>query len=410
MNFLKRALCAIGYYKRNTFLLFLIFTILFTLILSGLCVRDASVDTARRMGMEVGGALLVESKVDENGEARSLSLEAAKEIAAHPAVKRSLFTSSVKAKARGGFKPVKDRFAQEEADETALDITLLGCDGVHPILRDDSRLVDGRRPREGDKDYAVLHRSVATGGFVQVAVGDTITVAASAQGEETELTVIGIYHSEVNRQSDDPAGYADNCIFVSLDTVEAIAGSNDLQGGEFVLHDPAEIPRLQADIEAMGLPQREKLGMIALDGEYQKIAISMDNIVAMTGMIFWAAIVLGAILLTSLVMIFLSSREFEIGVLLSMGEGRGKVILQLAIETLVPVLLGVTAGALLSTRTAALAAQMLGASARGVEVGIEGRAVGLVYLCGAGLALLASCVTAYKILCFKPKKLMMALE
>ncbi len=83
MSFFTRALRAIRYYKRNTLLLFIIFSILFALVLSGLCIREASIETARRTGIEVGGSVLVDAK--EQG-AGGLSLESAQKMAAHPAV------------------------------------------------------------------------------------------------------------------------------------------------------------------------------------------------------------------------------------------------------------------------------------------------------------------------------------
>lgn len=410
MSFFKRALCAIRYYKRNTLLLFLIFTILFTLILSGLCVRQASIDTARQTGIEIGGTVLIDTKASEEG-APGLTLESAEKIAAHPAVRQGVFKSAVKANARKTLWPMKSW--DENAPEMPHDITLLGSNLVHPMLRADCRITQGRRPKPGDKGYAVISSYICTAGMKEIQVGDTVYIAASRDAEEEiGLTVIGMFDGGGNDRYryGDPAGYSANTIFVDLETVAAISGTSALQGGEFAMHDPAEIPSFLSDVEAMALPDRDRFGMIALDGEYRKIALSMDSIVAVASLVFWAAIALGAILLTALVMISLSSREFEIGVLLSMGEGRGKVILQLGIETLVPVLLGVTAGALLSGRAAVYAADMLGATARGIEVGVEGWAIGAVYLCGIGLAMLASCVTAYKILRFKPKKLMMAIE
>lgn len=408
MSFLKRALCAIRYYKRNTLLLFFIFTILFSLILSGLCVRQASVETARRTGIQVGGSVLVNAR-EEGGSA--LSLESAQKLAAYPAVKEARLTSSTPASSRKGFTPLPSQF--EDVPDGPHDITLRGSNGVHPSLMDDFLITSGARPKEGEKGYAVLNQHMQTSTFLGVEVGDIITIAPEKEGEGAiDLTVIGFYSGGGGSlfHYGSPETYVENQIFTDLETVAAISGQDGLEGGEFIMHDPAEIPDFLADVEAMGLPDRDAFGMVPLDGDYRKIALSMDSIVGVATMVFWAAIVLGAILLTALVMLSLSSREFEIGVLLSMGESKGKVILQLAIETLVPVLLGVTAGALASTRTAAFAADMLGATRRGVEVGIEGRAVGLVYLCGVGLALLASCVTAYKVLRFQPKKLLMAAE
>ena len=53
---------------------------------------------------------------------------------------------------------------------------------------------------------------------------------------------------------------------------------------------------------------------------------------------------------------------------------------------------------------------LLGAGERGVEVRLEAFPVLLMYLCGIGLTLVASCVTAYKVLRYQPKKILMAME
>lgn len=404
MSFFKRALCAIRYYKRNTLLLFFIFAILFSLILSGLCIRQASLETARRTGIEVGGRVLVDAK--EQG-AGGLSLESAEKMAAHPAVQEGIFTSAITASSWKGFSGIPSWF--EDVPEGEHDITLMGANGVHPILQNDCTMVSGARPKPGDKGFVVIHEAIANQSFVEV--GDVVSVAPEKGGKDAvELTVTGIYTRGDYYHYGPPEGYVENTLFTDLETVAAIRGDTGLQGVQLTVHDPADIPALLKDIEAMGLPDRDEFGIVPLDGEYRKIALSMDSIVAVASLVLWAAIALGAILLAALVMLSLSSREFEIGVLLSMGETRGKVVLQLIIETLVPVLLGATAGALLSGRTAAFAADLLGAAEKGIQVGVDGWAIGAVYLCGVGLMLLASCVTAFKVLRFQPKKLLMAVE
>lgn len=404
MSFFTRALRAIRYYKRNTLLLFIIFSILFALVLSGLCIREASIETARRTGIEVGGSVLVDAK--EQG-AGGLSLESAQKMAAHPAVREALFSSTIAASSWKGFSGVPSFF--EDVLPGDHDITLMGANGAHPILQNDCTMVSGARPKAGDKGFVVIHEAIASQNFVEV--GDVISVAPEKGGKDAvELTVTGVYTRGEYYHYGSPEGYVENTLFTDLETVAAIRGNTGLQGVQLIVYDPADIPGFLSDIEAMALPDRDSFGIVPLDGEYRKISLSMDSIVAVASLVFWVAMALGAILLIALVMLSLSSREFEIGVLLSMGEVRGKVILQLALETLVPVLLGATAGVLLSGQTAAFAAKLLGAAEKGIEVGIEGRAIGLVYLCGMGLMLLASCVTAFKVLRFQPKKLLMAVE
>lgn len=402
MPFLKRALRAIVYYKKNTLLLFLIFTILFSLVLSGLCIRNASQEATRRTGLAIGGSVLVQSMGD-NAQASALTLESAQKAANHPAVRDYAFVGQVLACA-ADFRGMGPAFEDITAGD--YDLTLKGSNGLHPELRDDCRLIEGGI---GETGYAVVNQWLADANGLSI--GDTITVAANrAGGSPVELAVTGVYYRNTGYHYGETEQYAENMIFTDLGTLEKLGGGGLLQWAEYTVTDPADIPGFMADMEGMAFPEREGLGFIALDGDYRKVAMSMETLVNVATLIFAAAIVLGVVLLSAMVMLSLSSREYEIGVLLSMGEGRWKVIAQLAVETLLPVLLGVTAGVLASGQTAAVAGDLLGASQKGVEVGVGGPAIGLVYLCGVATALLASCVTAYKVLRFQPKKLLMSIE
>lgn len=403
MKFTHRAWRALCHYKRNTLLLFFIFTILFSLILSGLCVRNASLETTRQMGIEIGGVLQVEARSGKESK-RLLSRESAERIASQETVTEANFFTSVAACADGAMAP---QFEDVEVKEQ--NITLRGANGAHPELLEDCRMLDGARPKPEDKGFAVIHSWMEE--KFDLHPGDTLSVRSDKAGtRQTELTVIGVYYRDVGYHYGLPEEYVENTIFTDLETVALISGDPGLEGASYTVYDPSRMPELLENIEEMALPEREDLLLVALDGDYQKIALAMESIVTVAGLIFWAALFLGAVLLLALVMISLSAREFEIGVLLSMGESQGKVIGQLVLETLVPVLLGITAGVLVSRYTAALTAELLGAAKHGVEVRLGGDAVALVYLCGIGLTLLAFLVTSYKVLRFQPKKLMMSMQ
>lgn len=67
-------------------------------------------------------------------------------------------------------------------------------------------------------------------------------------------------------------------------------------------------------------------------------------------------IIVGAVILSLILVLNLKGRKFEIGVLLSLGEQKAKVILQMALETLIPVIIAFT----ISIAAGNLAAQQIG--------------------------------------------------
>lgn len=100
---------------------------------------------------------------------------------------------------------------------------------------------------------------------------------------------------------------------------------------------------------------------------------------------------------------------FEIGVLLSMGETKGRIMLQMTTESLLPVLLAITAGTVISFPLAGVIRDSIDLSA-GVTVAVGGKQIGLLYLCGIVLTLLSSLVMVYKIVRYQPKKILMDTE
>ena len=408
MNFLKRAFRGVWYYKKNSLLLILIFTILSTLILSGMCIRLASQESAHQMALEIGGSVLVQGKdlPESPKEGNRLSLESSGRLAQLDPVTETLQVSHTLACAQD-FRHQKPQF--DDVPDGDYNLTLMGADGEHPDLRDLYRLLEGRKPQSGDGHVAVVHQWLAEENGWEM--GDHITVSSQLDGgTQVELEVIGVYVRNVGYRYGAVCQYVENTIYTDLATVQEISGSTDLRMAEYIVEDPARIPEFLQAAEALELPERDQLNVVPMDGEYRKIAMSLDSLVNIATLIFAASILLGAVILTALVMISLGDREFEIGVLLSMGENKGKIVLQLVLENLLSVLLAVTAGVAVSTWATGFLGGLLGAAERGIQVGLEPYPVLLVYLCGIGLTLLASCVTAYKVCTYQPKKMLMAIE
>lgn len=409
MNFLKRALHGVLYYKKNSLLLFLIFAILSTLILSGFCIRAASQETSRRIGIEIGGSVEVKGRkeAESPAEACVLSRESADRIAGLEQVSESLYTNTALACA-DSFRPKEDEAGDTPPSE--YDLTVRGSNGVHPDLQAHYRLLEGRRIQPGDRNVAMVHEWLIKERNVKV--GDTITVASAEEnGTKVDLTVIGVFMSDQTLfHFNERYTYVENRIYTDLAPAQTLTGSTALESAQYTVEDPSTVPALMAGIGKLELPEREQLAVAAHDGEYRKIAVSLNSLSNIATLLFTASILLGAVILTALVMMSLGDRQFEIGVLLSMGENRAKVVLQLVLESLVPILLAVTAGVFLSMWASGFLGSLLGAERQGIQVVLEPFPVLLMYLCGLGLTLLASCVTAYKVLTYRPKKMLMAME
>ena len=112
-------------------------------------------------------------------------------------------------------------------------------------------------------------------------------------------------------------------------------------------------------------------------------------------------------MLILLTLLQLRSRDHEIGVLLALGEGRGKIYAQLLGESLVPILLAMAGAAALSPLTSQGVSWLFqGSLAQPPQVSAP--AVLALFLSGLALTLCASLVTAHKLLAYQPKTILMA--
>lgn len=135
-------------------------------------------------------------------------------------------------------------------------------------------------------------------------------------------------------------------------------------------------------------------------------------------------LIAGAVILFLIVMLNLRGRSFEIGVLLSMGKRRRRIIAQMMLKILLPVLLAFS----LSVFTGRLAAQQIGStlysaqtqaadagwdnqkektqtSAAEIHVEVGSKDLAALYASGVLLALLSSSVPLTFVMRYRPKEI-----
>ena len=107
----------------------------------------------------------------------------------------------------------------------------------------------------------------------------------------------------------------------------------------YVLHDSNDIPAFGAAI-ADTLP--DFWVVQDLGDSFADVASSMENIGTLANIILYVAVGASVLILSLLITLLLRERKKEIGVYLALGEGKGKVILQMMTEVLVVALVAVT--------------------------------------------------------------------
>ena len=77
---------------------------------------------------------------------------------------------------------------------------------------------------------------------------------------------------------------------------------------------------------------------------YKAVADSLKSLAGISNLMVIVSVILGTITLSFLILMNLRDRMFEIGILLSVGETKMRIMLQMLMESFCPVLLAITAG------------------------------------------------------------------
>ena len=424
MNFLKRSIRSAVYYKRMSALLFGIFLALSTLILSSLCVRDAVAATADRIRMDMGATLALESAgyLDPNDDygGNGISLERVMRIASFPEVSQvdySVFALGFPE----GFDAVLHEgqgkaFEMRDGVTALIPHLLLLGDAAFPrglAPRSEANIIEGVAAHAFGEGGALIHQELAE--LNGLAVGDRITVESAFTDAAAALTVCGIYVGGGEQPGVRAFENPQNLIYVNGDMATGFIPENDSFATDFriaTVHiaDPRDARLVERKARELCRLGSRDLDIIYTRDDilYQSIAESLDGVQAIALAIAAASVAMGAGILLLLATLSMRERDHEIGVLLSMGERRWKVIAQLSFEMLAIVLAAVSCSVLASARAAQAVGEVMGAE--GASVALAAGPVAAIYLCGAALTLLASSLPIYKVATCQPKTIMMAME
>lgn len=169
-----------------------------------------------------------------------------------------------------------------------------------------------------------------------LSVGDTFTITTKVNDETItqELTIVGIYEI----QSTNEIGSAHfnnpvNTIYTDLSIGQTLAGSSEnITSAIYYLDDPenaeafVELAKKKSDIDF------DTFSLDANNRLYQQNASSLESMQSFAKMFVWIVVIAGSAILCLILALTIRNRYYEIGVLLSLGQSKVKIIAQQLIE------------------------------------------------------------------------------
>ena len=377
MNFIKRAWLYTWAKKGKTALLILVTSAILTFVLAGLTIHNAANSAVENAKRETGATVTLqvsrdymmkqmeanrakESSSSSSNEQKEppkmtmtpIPLASAEKIASKSGVRSYLFTTSTTVTAGDGITAISS------SSDSSKNQTQGGPGGGGPMGASGDFTVTGVNTTASVSDFSNGNNTISQGSGIdgqskdnqvlisedlakanKLSVGDqfTLTATINNSSKSFKVTVVGIYQSTAtvtSSQIQNKASNPQNLIYTTISTANQMKGTTDsLDSAVFTLEEPSKkqtfVEEAQTDIDS------EKFEITSNDQVYQQMLSPLNGIASIAQNIVLLVALAGAVILTLIVILSIRERRYEIGVLMSLGESRLKIIGQFFLELLI---------------------------------------------------------------------------
>ncbi|MEJ9176566.1 ABC transporter permease [Bacillus cereus] len=402
MNFIKRAILSMKKRIGTSLILMAVFLIVTNLVLAGFAIQNASkkaADAARKkLGADVTLGLdfdKLSQQARETGEMPKppkLNTKEADQLAKSKYVKDYNYITNTFG-ISDGFKLVGASEGEDEGkgrvgmvaaaggsgsgSEIDMNSSLL-IEGVRKTVLQESfkngksKIIDGKPITEKMKDQNVTLMEKRLVEQNNLKVGDKIKIQSGDKKQTLEFEIIGIYETNEQPMGQhappmmDPA----NKLYMPYSTLKKLE-TDDGMGNSFqavyFLNDPQYIDGFKKEAKKSDI-DFNYFKLDAHDSLYKQMIGPIENIASTSQMIIYMVSIAGAIILGLIIMLSIKARRKEMGILLSIGEKKWKLMAQFIVEVVCIAILAFG----LSLTTGAKVSQFVGDNLLSSEVATAG--------------------------------------
>lgn len=377
MDFIRRGWLFTKAKIGRTVLLIVAFSAILILVLSGLIINSAanvSIENAKKAaGATVSLSVDMQNVIKEaqsssgssdssegetgrrfNIDMPTISETTAKKIAELDGVKSYSFTYQASALADSGIEKVSTSGSNDSASEangpggamgggpmedTQEDFTVYGTNDLatNTSFTDSYKIDSGRAINASDEgtNNVVIESTLASQNNLKV--GSTFSLTDS-NSKTYKMTVVGIYTT--TSSSTESSIQFMNTMYTSLSVANAMkATSGKISNATYSMTDPADADSFVE--KANKLIDDDSFQVSKNDEAYQNVKSSLNNVASFARNIVLIVAIAGAVILTLIIMLMVRERRFEIGVLMSLGESKIKIIGQFFFELFIVMMVSV---------------------------------------------------------------------
>ncbi|EAC2130172.1 ABC transporter permease [Listeria monocytogenes] len=408
MNFFKRAWLSMKARKGRSVLQLIIFTVVCVLILSGFTIQSATDKASELAREQLGGTVTLtvdrekqmQTMREEASSSDSSSTESKPQFQSSPIdvsdandlaklnhVASYNYYSSTQALA-SGFDPIEssgDTSSSNDESSTTTETQGPGGGQGGPQMVDADLSISGLLDSATSTDFEAGTSELTSGVAITSAdkdknvamveenlaeendwkVGDSFTVTSSDGNTKVTLKIVGIYKT-TDSGSDMAQNFSFlnpyNKVYVPYTVANTIKGSdykNTVDSAVYTMDDAANISAFEKEAKKVDSIDWDTFKLDANDTLYQQMIGPINSVASFSKNVVYIVSIAGALILGLLVMMQVRDRKYEMGVLLAIGEKRGKLIAQFFVEILIVALVSFGLAAASSHYVAQLAGNQL---------------------------------------------------
>ncbi|MFL0405402.1 ABC transporter permease [Bacillus nitratireducens] len=387
MNFIKRAILSMKKRIGTSLILMAVFLIVTNLVLAGFTIQNASKKAADAARKKLGADVTLGLDFDKLGQqAREtgempkppkLNTKEADKLAKSKHVKdynyitnnfgiadgfKLVGASEGEGKGKGNVAMVGGSGSGSEIDMNSS----LMIEGVRKTLLQESfkngksKIVDGKPITEQmqDQNVALMEKRLAEQNNLKV--GDKVKVQSGDKKETLEVEIIGIYETNEQPMGQNPPPMMNpaNKLYMPYSTLKKLETDEGMSSSiqvVYLLNDPQYIDAFKKEAKKSDI-DFNYFKLDAHDSLYKQMIGPIENIASTSQMIIYMVSIAGAIILGLIIMLSIKARRKEMGILLSIGEKKWKLMAQFVVEVVCIAILALG----LSLTTGAKVSQFVG--------------------------------------------------
>ncbi|MFS8198443.1 ABC transporter permease [Streptomyces sp. CWNU-52B] len=350
MNFVKRAGLSLWARKGRTLITLAAFLVISVMVLAGVLIDDATAQAEQKAENSVGAEVTLDMDMDglkDGGggagglQAPQIAASTVDELGALPQVQKYSYSMWDRVILKKGTELVTDGAANPMGPGGTAGIGVLDSSLLSDFRSGRFTLLSGRHltAADQDKNRLLIEERLARKNGLEV--GAEITLGANEGKATADFTVAGVYRDPRPASEPEPE-YGINPADMLYGTVGDLArlssgtdGPLQVSKATFLLQGADDLGRFK---DEAGRVAGSALDGFALDTNskaVQQMTGPLKSIRSTATIAMWLTGVAGAAVLALLVDLAVKQRRKEYGVLLAMGERKGRLIAQQALEIMV---------------------------------------------------------------------------